>query len=147
MNEPLSKCCTCGFEWPTGKNGAHSCAIALRKKLDEVTAQRDAILLQARTWACEAKFQRNTVQEVGSILGGIPDWGPIAAGVEGLRQDAERYRFVRELAWYVDQAAYIYDIGNTRSPWPGERAPVDADDAEAAVDAAMAQQQEGGSHE
>ncbi|MFD2073842.1 hypothetical protein ACFSKY_22565, partial [Azotobacter chroococcum] len=54
-----------------------------------------------------------------------------------VRADARRYRFVRELAWYVDQAAYVYDIGNSRSPWPSERAPVDADDAEAAIDAAM----------
>lgn len=64
----------------------------------------------------------------------------LRAEVEARRKDAERYRFVRELAWYVDQAAYIYDIGNTRSPWPGERAPVDADDVEAAIDEAMAQQ-------
>lgn len=56
---------------------------------------------------------------------------------EALRKDAERYRFVRELAWYVDQAAYVYEIGNSRSPWTSERAPVDADDIEMAIDAAM----------
>lgn len=64
----------------------------------------------------------------------------LRAEVEALRRDAGRYRFVRELAWYVDQASYIYDIGNTRSPWPGERAPVDADDVEAAIDDVIAQQ-------
>ncbi|WP_095067898.1 ead/Ea22-like family protein [Pseudomonas sp. Irchel 3A18] len=60
---------------------------------------------------------------------------------EALRKDAERYRFVSQLAWYVDRAAYIYDIGNAKSPWAGERAPVDADDVEYAIDAAMAKEQ------
>lgn len=44
-------------------------------------AQRDAILQEARAWACEAKTQRATVNEVGSALGGVPDWGPIASSV------------------------------------------------------------------
>ena len=61
----------------------------------------------------------------------------LKADNEALRKDAERYRFVSQLAWYVDQAAYIYDIGNAKSPWAGERAPVDADDVESAIDAAM----------
>lgn len=61
----------------------------------------------------------------------------LRAEVEALRKDAKRYRFVRELAWYVDQAAYVYEIGNSRSPWTSERAPVDADDIEMAIDAAM----------
>lgn len=56
---------------------------------------------------------------------------------EALRKDAERYRFVRELAWYVDQAALVYELGNSRSPWAGERLPVDADEVEEAIDAAM----------
>lgn len=56
---------------------------------------------------------------------------------EALRKDAERYRFVSQLAWYVDKGAYIYDIGNAKSPWAGERAPVDANDVESAIDAAM----------
>ena len=78
------------------------------------------------------------------VLGQIDDFEAIAAErnllkaeVEALRKDAERYRFVSQLAWYVDQAAYIYDIGNAKSPWAGERAPVDADDVESAIDAAM----------
>ena len=28
-----SKCCTCGFEWETGKNGSHSCAETLLKQI------------------------------------------------------------------------------------------------------------------
>jgi hypothetical protein len=51
---------------------------------DRAQAQRDAILVQARVWSGEAKAQRNTVNEVGSVLGGIPDWGPIAAKVGDL---------------------------------------------------------------
>lgn len=61
----------------------------------------------------------------------------LRAEVEALRKDAERYRFVRELAWYVDQAAYVYEVGNSRSLWSSERESVDADDVEEAIDAAM----------
>lgn len=65
---------------------------ALRQQLadvsnerDELRKQREAILMQARAWAGEAKTQRSTIESVGAILGGIPDWGPIAAGVEELK--------------------------------------------------------------
>ena len=59
----------------------------LRADLETVTRQRDAILMQARIWSGEAKSQKATVDQVGAILGGVPDWGPIAAGVEKLRAD------------------------------------------------------------
>ena len=45
--------------------------------------ERGAIFQEARVWAGEAKAQRHTVNEVGSALGGVPDWGPIAKGVRG----------------------------------------------------------------
>lgn len=64
-----------------------------------------------------------------------------AAEIEALRRDAERYRHIRELAWYVDAAARVYDIGNQSSPWLTERYSVDADEIESAIDAAMAQQE------
>lgn len=63
---------------------------------EALLAERDAILLQARIWAGEAKTQKATVDDVGRILGGVPDWGPIAAGVEQLKKDAERYRWLRQ---------------------------------------------------
>lgn len=56
----------------------------VHQALGKVVAQRDAILLQARIWSGEAKAQRGTVNDVGSILGGMPDWGPIAAKVGDL---------------------------------------------------------------
>lgn len=52
-----------------------------RARLADAERQRDAMLQQAQCWAAEAKAQRATVNEVGSALGGIPDWGPIAATV------------------------------------------------------------------
>ena len=58
----------------------------LRAKNARLTDQRDAILLQARVWAGEAKTQQAITREIGEILGGIPSWGPIAAGVEAMRQ-------------------------------------------------------------
>lgn len=55
-----------------------------RGKHAQAVKERDAILMQARIWSGEAKTQRNTVNEIGSILGGIPDWGPVVAKVGGL---------------------------------------------------------------
>lgn len=52
---------------------------------------------------------------------------------DGLRKDAELYRFVSQLAWYVDRAAYIYNVGNQRAAWSDDRQSVDADEIEAAI--------------
>ncbi len=65
---------------------------------DALLAERDAILLQAQIWAGEAKTQKATVDDVGRVLGGVPDWGSIAAGVAQLKKDAERYRWLLESA-------------------------------------------------
>lgn len=62
-------------------------AEALQRKVTELTNQRDAILLQARCWAGEAKAQQAITKAVGEALGGVPNWGPIAAGVEALRAE------------------------------------------------------------
>lgn len=67
-------------------------------ELAKVAAQRDAILQQARAWSCEAKTQRATVLEVGDILGGVPDWGPIAAGVEAMRAELAALKGGQEAA-------------------------------------------------
>jgi hypothetical protein len=61
----------------------------------------------------------------------------LKAECEALRPDAERYRFVSQLAWYVSKAAFVYDIGNNRSNWATERLSVDADEVEAAIDETM----------
>lgn len=71
------------------------------------------------------------------IASGCPIQGDLIKHLESLSKDSKLYRFVSQLAWYVDQAAFAYNIGNAKSPWAGERAPVDADDVEAAVIAAM----------
>ena len=31
MSEKISRCCTCGYEWPTGTHGGHSCSEKLRQ--------------------------------------------------------------------------------------------------------------------
>ena len=64
----------------------------LQAKVKQVTAQRDAILLQAKAWADEAKCANHTVNEVGSLLGGIPNWGPIVKGVTKKLVEVERLR-------------------------------------------------------
>jgi len=68
----------------------------LRAENARLTNQRDAILLQARVWAGEAKTQQAITREVGEILGGIPSWGPIAAGVEAMRRQLAEARDQQE---------------------------------------------------
>ena len=88
---------------------------ALQCQVNELTSQRDAILLQARCWAGEAKAQQAITREVGAILGGIPDWGAIAAGVEELRSQLEAARgLLREAAedvesWGAYASAYFQE--------------------------------------
>jgi phage tail protein X len=76
----------------TDYDALHTEAEALQRQVTELTNQRDAILLQARCWAGEAKTQQSITKAVGEALGGVPDWGPIAAGVEALRAENEKWR-------------------------------------------------------
>lgn len=49
----LSRCCTCGFQWPTGTNGSHSCSGTLEMKLYRVTwllGQIISTLPENRDW-------------------------------------------------------------------------------------------------
>jgi hypothetical protein len=55
---------------------------SLTEENERLEKERESILQQARCWAGEAKGQRNTVNQVGSLLGGVPDWGPIVKGVD-----------------------------------------------------------------
>ena len=32
-----SKCCTCGYEWETGKDGIHSCADNFKRRISKAT--------------------------------------------------------------------------------------------------------------
>ncbi len=52
-------------------------------------------------------------------------------------KDAERYRFVSKLAWYVERGAQVYDLCNVNSPWRIERGSPDEDDVQDAIDIAM----------
>lgn len=61
----------------------------------------------------------------------------LSAELEACRKDAERYRWIRERAWYVDRAAYVYEIDHVRVAGFKEAVAYDADDVEAAIDAAM----------
>lgn len=92
--------------------------------LAEATAQRE-FLDKQQSDACfrreKAESERNTLR----------------AEVAQLRREASLYRFVRGLAWYVDRAASVYELGNSQSPWSSERQAVDADEVEAAIAAAM----------
>lgn len=77
----------------------HAEAEALQRKVTELTNQRDAILLQARCWAGEAKAQQAITKAVGEAVGGVPNWGPIAAGVEALRAENGRLKRAAQTNW------------------------------------------------
>ena len=99
----------------------------LRAELAQVTAQRDAILMQARIWSGEAKAQKATVDAVGEILGGVPDWGPIAKGVEQLRAELaasrEREARMREAGQrLLDAIEHDTQIHRFSILWDGLRA-------------------------
>jgi hypothetical protein len=64
--------------------------LELQAANQRLEAQRDAILLQARCWAGEAKAQQSITREVGEILGGAPDWGQIADSVAAIVADRQR---------------------------------------------------------
>lgn len=70
----------------------------LNATIETLTEERDAILLQAKFWASEAKTQRHTVNEIGSILGGVPDWGPIADGVRAKLNAVARLTAIEDVA-------------------------------------------------
>lgn len=56
------------------------------KRADELGKILEQVRLQAVCWAGEAKGQRDTVNRVGSLLGGVPDWGAIVGGVKELKE-------------------------------------------------------------
>ena len=81
---PDAECPKCGFRFGdhTGWCWKEQLA-AITTAKEKAERERDAVLQEARVWAGEAKAQRHTVNEVGSALGGVPDWGPIAKAVRG----------------------------------------------------------------
>lgn len=69
----------------------------------------EAVILQARIWAGEAKTQKATVDEVGRILGGIPDWGPIAKGLKDRLDELEELH-----KWRIDVTSALQVAGGIR---------------------------------
>lgn len=64
---------------------------ALEAQLAEAERVKEHLLVQAQCHAMEARSQRSTVNEVGSLLGGVGDWGPIVKGVAAMKEKlAER---------------------------------------------------------
>jgi hypothetical protein len=74
------------------------------KDIENLEKEKELILQQARYWAFEAKTQRNTVNQVGSLLGGIPDWGPI---VKGVREKIEKSESESESSLSLSSGKYI----------------------------------------
>lgn len=92
---------------------------ALRARLADAERERDAILLQARSWAMEARTQRHTVNQVGSLLGGMADWQGIAQAVEARfaagRREADGLRAALRYVEWGGKARFDYCPGCKRS--------------------------------
>ncbi|EPZ0439145.1 TPA: hypothetical protein NIC13_005461 [Pseudomonas aeruginosa] len=72
------------------------------------------------------------------VMGKRPSGSPVSeADLAELQRDAARYRWVKQRAWYVDRAAEVYELDRVRGSAFREAVPVDDDDVESAIDAAM----------
>jgi hypothetical protein len=72
-NDKISTCCTCGYSWPTGTDGSHSCIRALKK-------QRD---LQLKTISQFAKLMDDILPQIGSIV--LQDYALLNEALMGAR--------------------------------------------------------------
>lgn len=65
--EGVDRCCTCGYEWPAGKSGAHYCSEILVSRL----TQAESELAELRSWKESAMIVLNQIdlQELGKALG------------------------------------------------------------------------------
>ncbi|HCL3538922.1 TPA: hypothetical protein N2A70_006647, partial [Pseudomonas aeruginosa] len=73
-----------------------------------------------------------------SVMVKRPSGSPVSeADLAELQRDAARYRWVKQRAWYVDRAAEVYELDRVRGSAFREAVPVDDDDVESAIDAAM----------
>ncbi|WP_311061463.1 hypothetical protein [Pseudomonas aeruginosa] len=73
-----------------------------------------------------------------SVMVKRPNGSPVSeAELAELKRDAARYRWVKQRAWYVDRAAEVYELDRVRGSAFREPIPVDDDDVESAIDAAM----------
>jgi hypothetical protein len=115
-------------ELDEAKNGMkHSGAIRLKKELERLKAEVESFKQGAKAEADAGDEARAEVRK-------------LKAENESLRKDAERYRFVSQLAWYVDRAAYVYDLKKRSPGWSSDQPDVDADDVEEAIDATMSKE-------
>ena len=48
-DEKVSTCCDCGYQWPTGQDGSHSCAEQFRKLLNKQHEQYQHLSTQYAT--------------------------------------------------------------------------------------------------
>lgn len=78
-----------------------------------------------------ARFEATIAQAGGSLEDQSPSPDHLA-----LVADAERYRFVSDLAWYVEAGARTYNLCNINARWSDQRGSPDRDDVEEAIDKA-----------
>lgn len=92
----------------------------MKEELAESERVKEHLLLQAQCHAMEARTQRNTVNEIGSLLGGVGDWGPIVAGVAAMKEKlAERDAELEQLKWVAEELIEVAALrGDNALPLP-----------------------------
>lgn len=80
------------------------------------------------------EWQQHAAELLGDLTAVEVERDRLKAENEALRQDAERYRFVSELAWYVEAAARTYNLCNINARWSDQRGNPDRDDVEQRID-------------
>lgn len=67
-NNKLSTCCTCGYSWPTGKNGSHQCSAEMQLTIDklrkELECSLDLTRFMCATWSDIDKWAYNNMSPV-----------------------------------------------------------------------------------
>lgn len=93
----------------------------------------------------DLEVSNNVGRALGETLGSVVESrdalvrvvDQLKAENEALCKDAERYRYVSDLAWYVERAAQVYNLCNVNARWHEDRGSPDGDDVEEAIDKEM----------
>jgi hypothetical protein len=119
------------------KDGAMAAKVHWERRAEAAERALDHVRQQAGIWKQEALTQKHTVDSVGAELGGIPDYGPIVASVQALKARAEAAeQQVQELREDAERYRWLRDVGDSTWFPMAKRPGCNAQLIDAAIDAA-----------
>lgn len=63
-NTNMSTCCTCGYQWPTGTSGSHSCSVKMEETIARLRVENDQL---HRLVYVTDKFFTDVLAQVGNL--------------------------------------------------------------------------------